>query len=279
MINLIKAKYRTVKFIEQMPLLQIYIYNNLDKFKFLFPHDKDYLGLKLLFKKNEKRDFIDIGGNIGLSTIGFRELGFTKNNILIFEPDNFLFKNYLKKIKKLYKKIFIFEFGLSNKNEKKKLYKAFYKKKFFHFNNSFNKEYIKRKIKQNYPKIFNKFYFKSYIFALKKFDNLKVQSNACFVKIDVEGFDHKVIGGMKKFLKKQKPVLLIEYNHSNFSVIYDKLKIDYYCYIYDIEKNNFKKLLNRDIKKLKMGRILEKKYSKNSVNIFYISKKRKLNNN
>ena len=114
---------------------------------------------------------------------------------------------------------------------------------------------------------------------MKKFDNLKVQSNACFVKIDVEGFDHKVISGMKKFLKKQKPVLLIEYNHSNFSDIYDKLKIDYCCYIYDIEKNNFKKLLNRDIKKLKMGRILEKKYSKNSVNIFYISKKRKLNNN
>ena len=81
MINLIKAKYRTVKFIEQMPLLQIYIYNNLDKFKFLFPHDKDYLGLKLLFKKNEKRDFIDIGGNIGLSTIGLNQIIFCLKTI------------------------------------------------------------------------------------------------------------------------------------------------------------------------------------------------------
>ena len=131
MINLIKAKYRTVKFIEQMPLLQIYIYNNLDKFKFLFPHDKDYLGLKLLFKKNEKRDFIDIGGNIGLSTIGFRELGFTKNNILIFEPDNFLFKNYLKKIKKLYKKIFILNLVYQIKMKKKNSIKHFTKKNFF----------------------------------------------------------------------------------------------------------------------------------------------------
>ncbi len=116
----VNTKYRVVKFIEKIPFLQIFIYNNLNKFKFLFPHDKDYLGLKLLFKNNEKRDFIDVGGNIGLSTIGFRELGFKRNKILIFEPDIFLIKNYLSKIKILYEKIFIFKFGLSNKNEKKK---------------------------------------------------------------------------------------------------------------------------------------------------------------
>ena len=79
----LKIKYQIVKFIESIPLLQIFVYNNLNNFKFLFPHDKDYLALKILFKKNERRDFIDIGGNIGLSTIGFRELGFNKNNIHI----------------------------------------------------------------------------------------------------------------------------------------------------------------------------------------------------
>ena len=41
--------------------------------------------LKLLFPVNESRTF-DIGGNIGLSSIGFRKLGF-KNTIHIFEPD------------------------------------------------------------------------------------------------------------------------------------------------------------------------------------------------
>ncbi len=164
------------------------------------------------------------------------------------------------------------------KMKKKKLFKAFYKKKFFHFNNSFNLNYIRDKIKQNYPNKFREFYFKSQILDLKKFDTLKIQSNACFIKIDVEGFDHKVIDGMRKFLKKTKPVLLIEYNHSNFSYIYDKLKIDYFCYIYDIEKNKLKKLLNKDIEKLKMGKILEQKYLKNSVNIFYINQKIKIKN-
>ena len=49
MIFSFSFKYWIIKFIEDLPLLQILIYNNLSKFKFLFPHDKDYLALKLLF--------------------------------------------------------------------------------------------------------------------------------------------------------------------------------------------------------------------------------------
>ena len=273
---LLNLKYRIIKFIEEIPLLQIFIYNNLNKFKFLFPHDKDYLALKLLFKFTEKRDFIDVGGNIGLSVVGFREMGFRNNRILVFEPDKLLIRKYLNNLKHLYKKVLIYNFGLSNKSEIKYLFKAFYKKKFFHFNNSFDKKYIKEKIKHNYPTRYKKFYFKSQKLFIKNFDNLKINSNACFIKIDVEGFDHYVIYGMKNFIKKMKPVLLIEYNYNNFALIYNKLRIDYYCYIYDIEKNNLRKLKNKDIKKLKMGKILERKYSKNSVNIFYINKSLKI---
>ena len=192
----LKIKYQIVKFIESIPLLQIFVYNNLNNFKFLFPHDKDYLALKILFKKNERRDFIDIGGNIGLSTIGFRELGFNKNNIHIFEPDNELVKNHLKKIKKYYKGLKIYSFGLSSENTKKKLYKAFYKNKYFHFNNSFDKKYILNKIKSNYPRRYKQFNFKSEKLILKKFDLLKFQFKACFIKIDVEGLDHEVLNGM-----------------------------------------------------------------------------------
>ncbi len=96
---IIKLKHQIVKFIEKLPLIQIFIYNNLKYFSFLFAHDKDYYALKLLINKNDKRVFIDVGGNIGLSSIGFRELGF-KNRVLIFEPDKSLINKYLKKIKK-----------------------------------------------------------------------------------------------------------------------------------------------------------------------------------
>lgn len=265
-------KYQLIKFIENIPLLQIFIYNNLTNFKFLFPHDKDYLALKIIFKKNENRDFIDVGGNIGLSSIGFRELGFKNNKIIIFEPDKFLINKYLKKLSKYYSKIKIYKFGLSAKSEKKKLIKAYYKNKFFHFNNSFDKNYIKNKIKQNYPDKYKQFYFKHVNLNLKKFDDLKINSNACFIKIDVEGLDHEVINGMKKIIKKNKPVFLIEYNHSNFGIIYKKLKNNYYCFKYEMENKKLKKLNKSEINQLLSGKPLEKKYAKNSVNIYYIHK-------
>ena len=123
-------KHKLIKRIEKIPLLQIFIYNNLKYLKFLFPHDKDYYALKILFPLEEKRSFIDVGGNIGLSTIGFRELGFKENRIYIFEPDKSLIKFFLNKIKRKYRYIKIYPFGLSNKNYSRNLYKAYYKKNF-----------------------------------------------------------------------------------------------------------------------------------------------------
>ena len=38
-------------------------------------------------------------GNIGISTLGFRQLGFNKNDILIFEPDEYLFSIFSKNSK------------------------------------------------------------------------------------------------------------------------------------------------------------------------------------
>ena len=140
---LVLIKHRLIKIIEKIPLLQVFVYNNLQYFKFLFPHDKDYYALKLLFNKNETRTFLDIGGNIGLSTIGFRELGFLKNRIMMFEPDQYLLDNYVSKVTKNYSNIKVYPFGLSDRSEKKKLFRAFYKNVFFHFNNSFNLNYLK----------------------------------------------------------------------------------------------------------------------------------------
>ena len=272
MIFLSNLRYQVIKFIENIPVLQIFIYNNLSKFKFLFPHDKDYFALKLLFRENEKRDFIDVGGNIWLSAIGFRELGFKNNQINIFEPDTFLVKNYIEKLFKFYKNLFIYKFGLHSKNCEKKLVKAFYENKYFHFNNSFDKSYIKKKIKSNYPEKYKKFKYKSQKFKLKNFDNLGLKNDFCFVKIDVEGLDHEVLKGMKKFLKKSKPVILIEYNYSNFEIIYNQIKKDYLCYKFDMDKNMLKRLTKSELKILLSGNILENKYAKNSVNIFYIHK-------
>ena len=134
-------KYSLVKFLEKIPSIQMLVYNNLIFFKFLLPQDKDYLALKKLFKTNEKGTFVDVGGNIGLSSASFREIGFKKNEILIFEPNKLLIKNYLSKIKNHYN-LKIFPFGLSNKKEIKTLYQANYYNLPIHVNNSFSESYI-----------------------------------------------------------------------------------------------------------------------------------------
>ena len=269
---LVLIKHRLIKIIEKIPLLQVFVYNNLQYFKFLFPHDKDYYALKLLFNKNEKRTFLDIGGNIGLSTIGFRELGFLKNRIMMFEPDQYLLDNYVSKVTKNYSNIKVYPFGLSDRSEKKKLFRAFYKNVFFHFNNSFNLNYLKEKLRHNYGNKAKKFIIKSTTFNLKKFDELNIKEDICFLKIDVEGFDEFVLYGMKNFFKKNNPVVLVEYNECNFSKIYDFLKNKYDCYFYNFDKNKLEKLNISDILKLIRGEILESKYKKNSVNIFFINK-------
>ena len=266
---IVYLKHQLVKVIEKIPLLQIFIYNNLEIFDFLLPHDKDYYALKLLFSVNERRSFLDIGGNIGLSSIGFRKLGY-KNTIHIFEPDTKLVSRNLLKIKKKYKNIKIHSVGLSNKNSFQNLYQAYYKNIYFHFNNSFDQKYIKQKLYENYGDKSKKFLIKSKKLSLKKFDNMKINDRVCFIKIDVEGLDHKVLYGMKNCIKKFLPVILVEYNYSNFSKIQNFLKKKYDCYFYDFQNNKLKKLSVHLIQKLKNGKILENIFKKNSVNLFFI---------
>lgn len=265
-------KHQLIKKIEKIPLLQIFIYNHLKFLNFLLPHDKDYYALKLLFQTNEERSFLDVGGNIGLSTLGFIKLGFNKNKIHLFEPDSSLIKKYLNNIKEKYPKIKIYPFGLSYKSYSKNLYKAYYKNYFFHFNNSFSKNYIKKKLFDNYGKDSNKFTIRSKTLKLKKFDQLNIKEEICFIKIDVEGLDHEVIFGMKRCIQKFLPTILVEYNYSNFSKIYNFLKQKYDCYFYDFKKNKLNKLTKLSINKLKKGKILESVFKKNSVNIFFIKK-------
>lgn len=271
-------KHRVVNILEKVPKIQVFIYNNLQYFKFLLPHDKDYYALRLIFDKDETRSFLDVGGNIGLSTIGFRELGYHKNDILVFEPDYYLFKNFLKPLKKKYKNIIVYNFGLSNKSEKKYLFQAYYKELFLHFNNSFDLKFIKKKIKDNYPNKYLKFSYLKKKFKLKSFDQLNIKNEICFVKIDVEGFDHLVLKGMEKLISRNFPIFLIEFNVFNFRIIFNLLKKKYACFIYIFEKNELKKLNKLNIKKLFLNKTLDSRYSKNSFNIFFIPNNYNFNN-
>jgi hypothetical protein len=94
-------KYKIARYIERYPELNLFIYNFIPHLPFLLPHEKDYLALKHLFKNKSSTNgiFLDVGANNGISTMGFRKLGFY-NEIYLFEPNTWLYKKYLVKLKK-----------------------------------------------------------------------------------------------------------------------------------------------------------------------------------
>ena len=74
------VKFKIIRFIERNYKLNLFIYNNINLLKFLLPHEKDYYGMLLLCKENKKDVILDIGASLGISSMGFRKLGF-KNKI------------------------------------------------------------------------------------------------------------------------------------------------------------------------------------------------------
>ncbi len=103
-INILK--YSLVRLTEKNPNLNLLIYNNIRFFKFLLPHEKDYLGMKIICKNKKNANIIDIGGNLGISAMGFRQMGFI-NKIYVFEPNFEIYKNYLIPLKKKILKYYI----------------------------------------------------------------------------------------------------------------------------------------------------------------------------
>ena len=77
---------------------------------------------------------------------------------------------------------------------------------------------------------------------------------------------------MKNCINRFKPVILVEYNMSNFKKIYNFLKKKYNCYFFDFKNNKLVKLSKIRIQNLNKGKILEKLFKKNSVNLFFLRK-------
>jgi len=170
--------------------------------------------INYLSKKNN-HFFIDIGANIGLTSI---QCGNNFREIYLFEPNIFclpILKINLKiNIKKKYK---IYEYALGEKNEKKKLYipiknwgGAFIKKgnfyktdilskkdgfKIFNTKNYIKQTIIIKRTKTIFSQLFKK------LIKEKKLNGI--------IKIDVEGYEKIIIQEISKILPKHLKIFII----------------------------------------------------------------------
>ena len=90
-----------------------------------------------------------------------------------------------------------------------------------------------------------------------------------FIKIDVEGYDHYVVEGLIKTIKKYKPIFLIEYNKENFFKIKKYLK-NYECCIYDVSSDELIKF-KKEWFRTRISRS-NKKNLLSSRNIYFVPK-------
>ena len=204
MINYIRFKIKKIFFL-----------NNLIIFiKFLFG-----LGLEKEAKYIKKNYKFNISADIGSNTGHFTNmLSKISNKVYSFEPINYLYKSQ----KYLFKNSNVTNFNcaLGSKKQRKKFY--------IPINNDPESSLIKKKK----SKIINVDVNKGDDLLKKKID---------FIKIDVEGVELDVLIGLKKIIKKSRPLLLIEIekrHNQNYLKVFKFLKKTGYK-IYYLDKNKF----------------------------------------
>lgn len=245
--------------------LYVFIFSRfiVNKFLFRYIFESDFKILRLLKKNNYfddlKKPVIDIGANDGISYKTIRNF-LKKNHVISFEPLKFKFKE-LKKLKEKDPNYKIFNYGLSNSNLKiKKIYIPYFKRFPLSPFAGIDKKSIIFRLKKSFfiKNVLNKINFKMNFIKVKKLDDFNFKPS--FIKIDIEGHEYECILGGLKTIKKNKPILYIEYNSKINLKIYNILKkFNYKSYYYD-NKSDSMKLHNKE----------------KIFNIIYINQKTKL---
>ena len=222
------------KLVRSIPLIYI-VFRSVIRHTNYF--EGDFFFLKKIFK-NKKINIIDVGASDGISALFFiRNLN--ANFIYCYEPQKVFYKKLLF-LKKKFKNLIIFNYGLGLKTKKVNIYYPFInffgiKIPFLTYSFPIKKELVEQ-IDLDFlvkPKI-----QKSYI-LVKKF--ILVKKKIDLIKIDTNGSEVEIVKSLLKIIKRDRPVFIIENN--NISKIYSFLKkFNYkkYCIInneFKIHKN------------------------------------------
>ena len=195
----------------------------------IFEEDFDIL---INFFQNKKINIIDVGASDGIATNFFLKKLIVKK-IYCYEP-HFYFLKKLEILKKKYNNIIIKKFGISNKNQKIKIYFPVFKlfSKYFPIltYTFYNKKDLTNQILVDFGKKSNLKIHDSYI-NLIKFKKLKEKIH--LIKIDVNGFEYDIIKSMLPQIRRDKPLIVLENNKEIKKISYLLKKINYKVYYND----------------------------------------------
>ena len=184
----------------------------------------------LNFKNKKNLIYFDIGANIGSHVLAISKIFNEQIKIYCFEAQSFICKILEANIyENNLKNINIFNKAVSNNNELIKIRIPNYN----HLNNFGGLELVKPQYSDNEKIHFSNKFEKIEAITLDNF--LKV--NVDFIKIDVEGMENLVIEGGLKFIKRNRPFLLVELIKTDTKSIL-KIFSDMNYKIYSINSEN-----------------------------------------
>ncbi len=178
-----------------------------------------------------------------MSALGFRKVGIF-HEILSIEAD----VSHEPALIKTKKRIEDFDYlilAAGNRSGSVLLYTPYYKNIALHCLTSANLDHVKSSVSRDYSKkIVNCVTYKKTRVNLIPLDWLRL--DPCIIKIDVEGFDAYVIDGLLETIKKNTPIILIEFTPSTFKKIHKVLKqFGYDFFIFNSGNHLFKNLFWR----------------------------------
>jgi len=162
----------------------------------------------------DETDFIDVGANIGLITLGVNlNINNKKINIHCFECDSNNFTN-LKFNTKNHNNIKIYNFGLGDNFSLGNMSINRYNNGCSYIKNCYSKDESKE-LNYNCFKesdLENNTIQHDNYFAIVKLDDIRYmfKNRVSVIKIDVEGYEKQVLVGAKKFIEEHKPYIFIE---------------------------------------------------------------------
>ena len=181
-------------------------------------------------------DFLDIGANIGLITLGVNKLLNNKKikNIHCFECDNHIF-SCLQYNTQNFENIKLYNFAVSHKFQLCNITNNAYNRGSNMILKTHDNEKIENVIKHNAYEKYKTFhkYNNNIFYTSISLDEIMFTflNKISVIKIDVEGFEILVIKGAKNLIKKYKPVIVIEIQDKNFNEL-NTLLLEYEYFLF-----------------------------------------------
>ena len=194
-----------------VPEKRVFLHSFRHKGYWYHGRDRENDTMKIFNMLIDKGDtIIEVGGHIGYISLYFSELVGGSGRVYVFEPGI----NNLPYIRKNEKNIMLVEKAVGNCNGQA----TFYIENLSGQNNSLVKGFDT--FYRNRDNAFVKETYSESVVDIIKLDNFIDKENIepNFIKIDIEGAEFDAIKGMLSYLRKYKPMLMVEVTKNNMEV-------------------------------------------------------------